>query len=80
MLRLIIGQGLKLVVIGVVIGVGGAVAVSRVLRFMLFGLSPFDPIAYASVVLFLVVVALLAAYLPARRATRIDPMVALRYE
>jgi len=79
-LRMVTRQGLRLVSIGVALGVMGGVAVSRVLRSVLFGLSPFDPIAYVSVSLFLVVVALLAIYLPARRAAKVDPMVALRYE
>jgi predicted permease len=79
-LRSVFGQGLRLVGIGVAMGAAGGAAVSRVLRAMLFGLSPFDPIAYVSVSLFLVAVALLAIYLPARRAANLDPMTALRHE
>ena len=79
-LRSVFSQGLRLVGIGVVLGVTAGAAVSRVLRAMLFGLSPFDPIAYMSVSLFLVAVALLACYLPARRATKVDPLTALRHE
>jgi putative ABC transport system permease protein len=79
-LRLMMAQGLRLVVIGVILGVPGGAALARVLSSMLFGLSPFDPLSYAGVTVFLVVVALLACWLPARRATKVDPMIALRYE
>jgi putative ABC transport system permease protein len=79
-MRLVIGEGLRLVVIGVALGLAGGVAVSRVFSAALFGLSPFDPIAYVGVSLFLAAVALLAIYLPARRAATVDPMVALRHE
>jgi putative ABC transport system permease protein len=79
-LWLVLRQGLRLVGLGVALGVAGGAAVSRVIPNLLFGLSPLDPIAYVSVSLFLVAVAMLAIYLPARRAVSVDPMVALRYE
>ena len=79
-LRLIVGQGLRLVTIGVALGLAGGAALSRLLSSMLFGLSPFDPFAYVCVSLFLVTVALAATYLPAWRASKVDPMVALRHE
>jgi macrolide transport system ATP-binding/permease protein len=79
-LRMILFQGLRLVGIGVVLGLGGGVVLSRLLSSMLFGLSLFDPIAYLSVSLFLMTVAIVAIFLPARRASKLDPMVALRTE
>ena len=79
-LGLIVGQGLKLTAAGLVLGVLVALALTRQLSSLLFGVSAYDPWAYGSVVLILVFVALLACYIPARRATRVDPLVALRYE
>jgi predicted permease len=79
-MSLVIGQALRPVLIGGLIGIVGCAAVSSVLSSMLFGLSTYDPIAFISVPIFLLVVALLASYLPARRAMRVDPTVALRYE
>ncbi|MEK6288365.1 MAG: ABC transporter permease [Acidobacteriota bacterium] len=79
-LKLIVRHGMKLALIGVVIGVGAAVTLSRVLTSLLFGVSATDPLTFASVAALLLVAALLACYLPARRAMKVDPMVALRYE
>ncbi len=78
--RMILRQALRLVASGILIGAIAAAAVSRVLGALLFGLSPLDAASYAGVALFLTAVAGLAAWLPARRAARIDPMAALRYE
>jgi ABC-type antimicrobial peptide transport system permease subunit len=78
--RLIVGNGMTLVAIGLVIGAGGAAAAERLLRGMLFGVKGFDPVAMASVVVVLGLAAFLACYLPARRASRVDPMRALRSE
>lgn len=79
-LRLIVGQGLKLTLIGIVFGIGGALVLTRFLSSLLYGVRPTDPLTFISVSLILVVVALLASYIPARRATMLDPKVALRYE
>ena len=79
-LRLVLRQGILIALAGTAMGVGGALALTRTLRSLLFGLSAADPITFVAVALFLIVVALLASYLPARRATKVDPMVALRYE
>jgi len=79
-LGLILGQGMRLVLTGAVIGVAGSAALARLLRSLLFGVSAADPLTFAGAALLLILVALLACYLPARRATRVDPLVALRHE
>jgi putative ABC transport system permease protein len=76
----IVGQGIKLTLIGTGIGLAGAFALSRFITSLLYEISPTDPLTFVFVPLVLVAVAVVASYLPARRATRIDPMVALRYE
>ena len=79
-LQLIIRQGMGLVLIGLAIGAAGALALTRVMSSLLFGVKPTDPLTFASVSALLAAVAFAASYIPARRATRVDPMVALRYE
>ena len=79
-LRLILGQGAWLISIGIVIGIGGAFALTRAIASQLFGVSATDPLTFLIVSGALVFVALAACYIPARRATKVDPMVALRYE
>lgn len=76
----ILGQGAAMVISGVVIGTACALLLTRFLSSMLFGVRPQDPLTYTIVVLMLGAIALLACYLPARRATRVEPMVALRHE
>jgi ABC-type antimicrobial peptide transport system permease subunit len=77
-MRLVLTQGIRLVGIGVALGVAAGAAVSRVLSSLLFGMSPLDPLAYVGASLFLTAVAMLAAYVPARRAANMDPMPAIR--
>jgi len=80
MMRLIVGQGMKLGLLGVGIGLAVAIALTHFLSSMLFGISSTDPVAFAGVIGLLLAVVLVACYVPARRAMRVDPMVALRHE
>jgi len=78
--RLVIGEGLRLTAVGLLFGVAGSIAVGRLLTTMLFGVGPADPRVFAGTAAVLVAAAALACVIPARRATRVDPMVALRAE
>jgi putative ABC transport system permease protein len=75
-----VGEGLRLVSTGVVMGLGTALILTRVMSSLLFGVSTNDPITFITISLILVSVAVLASYVPALRATRVDPMFALRYQ
>jgi len=79
-LKLVLRRGVVLALIGVVAGLGGALALTRLISSLLFGVTPIDLVTFASVSLALMAVAVLASYIPARRATKVDPLVALRYE
>ena len=78
--RLVLGRGMRLVAIGLVLGMAGALNLTHMLTNLLYGIKPNDPLTFASVALLLLGVALFACWLPARRAAKIDPMEALRYE
>jgi putative ABC transport system permease protein len=77
---LVFGQSLRVVVAGVIIGVGAAFGLSRLMTTMIFHVKPADPLTYISVVALVLLVAALSVLLPARRATSVDPLIALRYE
>jgi putative ABC transport system permease protein len=78
--RLILGQGVKMALAGVALGIFLALGLTHLMSSQLFGISPHDPLTFAGVALILLLVALGACYLPARRAMGVDPMVALRHE
>jgi putative ABC transport system permease protein len=79
-LQLVVKNGMTLALIGIVVGIGGAWGLTRFLASLLVGVSPTDALTLSAVSLCLLLVALLACYIPARRATKVDPLVALRYE
>ena len=79
-LKMVIGQGAKMALVGVALGLAAALGLTRLMSKMLFGVKPSDPLTFIGVAALLAGVALLACYIPARRATRVDPVVALRYE
>jgi ABC-type antimicrobial peptide transport system permease subunit len=76
--RLVVRRGLLLAIVGIVIGIGGAFALTRFMQSLLYGVTATDPLTYGAVIALLAGAALLASYLPARRATRVDPILALR--
>jgi putative ABC transport system permease protein len=79
-LRLVVGHGAKLAFFGIVIGAAGALALTKLMTGLLYGVRAYDPLTFVAVAILLALVALLACYIPARRAMKVDPMVALRYE
>jgi putative ABC transport system permease protein len=79
-LRLVLRRGMALLIVGIVFGLAGAFALTRLMTSLLFEVKPTDAITFVAVSLSLFAVALLACYIPARRATKVDPLVALRYE
>jgi putative ABC transport system permease protein len=78
--NMVVAQGMRLAIVGVVVGIGGSFALTRLIATFLFGVKQYDPIVFVSVPLVLSLVALVAVWWPARRASRVDPLSALRYE
>jgi ABC-type antimicrobial peptide transport system permease subunit len=79
-LAMVLNQGLRLTGLGIVIGLAGAIVLARYMGGMLYDVTPLDPLTYVAVIVLFVAITSLASYLPARRATRVDPLTALRYE
>jgi putative ABC transport system permease protein len=79
-MKLVVGQGMKLALIGVALGLPASFALTRLIKSLLFGIGSADPLAFSAAVLMLAIAALLACYIPARRAAKVDPMVALRHD
>ncbi len=79
-LQLVLGRGLKLTIVGAAIGLALSLAFSRFISTQLFGVSAYDPLTFVAITLLLLIVALIASYRPARRATNVDPLIALKYE
>jgi putative ABC transport system permease protein len=79
-MRLVLGEGARMTLVGVAAGVAAALGLTHLMADELFGVTPQDPLTFAAVAIVLMLVALVACYVPARRAVRVDPMVALRYE
>src|SRR4030095_9183948 len=79
-LKLVLKEGMGLNLIGIAIGIAGAFALTRIMSSLLFGVGTKDPFTFVAVPILLAIVAFIACYIPARRATKVDPLVALRYE
>jgi len=79
-MRLVLGEGARMTLVGVAVGIGAALGLTRLMANQLFGVTAQDPLTFTAVAVVLTLVALVACYLPARRAVRVDPMVALRHE
>ncbi len=78
--RMVLGEGVRTMFIGIAIGLVSALALARAVAHLLYGIAPSDPLTFGAVPVILAVVGLLACWIPARRATRVDPLIALRYE